>query len=73
MRPDRKVLIHPAFAPFVREVARVWEEMQAALRVIDASWDAEVEQLKSELAAAKTELDRLRALNVVRPLDTTVH
>ena len=48
MRPDRKGLIHPAFAPFVREVARVREEMQAALRVIDASWDAEVVQLKSE-------------------------
>ena len=27
--------------------------------------------LKSELAAAKAELDRLRALSVVRPLDTT--
>ena len=69
---QRKVLVHPAFAPFVKEVARVREEMQAALKVIDASWDAQVEQLKRELDATRAELDRLRALSVVRPLDTTV-
>lgn len=70
---QRKVLAHPAFAPFIREVARVREEMQAALNASFDAWIAEVEQLKSELREAKIELERLRALTAVRPTDTTVH
>ena len=70
---QRKILVHPAFAPFVREVAKVREEMQAALRAIDASWDAEVASLREELNSAHRELDRLRALSVVRDMSDTVH